>query len=604
MKRNIVVSLLLVLLMLFVVSCEEPKHEHTLEKVEAVAATCSEEGMKEYYQCSVCKLTFADKEAKTEVKDLATLKTEKDPANHTKVESVKAVESTCTVNGTVAHWHCEGCGKNYSEEKCENELKSLEAPLKAHTTVKVDAVAATCASEGMKEYYKCSVCEKTFEDTEATKEITNLDILKTAKDPANHIEIKKTDAVAATCVEEGMKGYYQCSGCKKNFIDAEAKTEVKELASLKTEKDPANHSKVNKVDAVESTCTVKGTVAHWNCEGCGKNYSDEECDNELKSIEVPLKAHETELVNAVAATCEKEGNIEYYHCSACDGNFSDAEGNSAIDTVVDPRHKEGDVVATGDTFTVGEVNYSIYKCNHNNYFIDEACTEKLYKDYFDAAGLVVTEKDGVLDAYFSDCDVFMSTESASSYGFKKAVAYFTNKNFARLGYNDEHVGGLDATENKALTLTVTKDKDGNIQITGESEEDTKPLTGITSITLNGDKSGLVMVANGGEIWNLKPYNNPLRGTYKDAAGNTLTFGRYVMKYTLSGEETFYVADIDEVHAKILSNDTNSGAHGNTTFGFRQYVFLGANLYFKWDVDLPGVPKWSGTAFCEYVPFVE
>ena len=41
MKRNIIVSLLLVLLMLFVVSCEEPKHEHTLEKVEAVAATCS-----------------------------------------------------------------------------------------------------------------------------------------------------------------------------------------------------------------------------------------------------------------------------------------------------------------------------------------------------------------------------------------------------------------------------------------------------------------------------------------------------------------------------------------------------------------------------------
>ena len=155
MKRNIVVSLLLVLLMIFVVSCEEPKHEHTLEKVEAVAATCSEEGMKEYYQCSVCKLTFADKEAKTEVKDLATLKTEKDPANHTDVKKVDAVESKCTVNGTVEHWHCEGCGKNYNEETCETELESLEAPLKAHETVLVEAVAATCAEEGMKEYYNC-----------------------------------------------------------------------------------------------------------------------------------------------------------------------------------------------------------------------------------------------------------------------------------------------------------------------------------------------------------------------------------------------------------------------------------------------------------------
>ena len=155
-------------------------------------------------------------------------------------------------------------------------------------------------------------------------------------------------------------------------------------------------------------------------------------------------------------------------------------------------------------------------------------------------------------------------------------------------------------------MDYTKDKDGNIQITGESEEDTKPLTGITSITLNDDKSGLVMVANGGETWKLQPYNNPLRGTYKDAAGNTLTFGRYVMKYTLSGEKSFYVADIDKTHVKILSNETNSGAHGNTTFGFRQYAFLegNPNLYVKWDVNLPGVPKWSGTPYCEYVPFVE
>ena len=496
MKRNIVVSLLLVLLMIFVVSCEEPKHEHTLEKVEAVAATCSEEGMKEYYQCSVCKLTFADKEAKTEVKDLATLKTDKDPANHAGVK-------------------------------------------------KVDAVAATCVEEGMKEYYQCSGCKKNFIDAEAKTEVKDLATLKTEKDPANHSKVNKVDAIAATCIEEGMKEYYQCSGCKKNFIDAEAKTEVKDLATLKTEKDPANHSKVNKVDAVESTCTVNGTVEHWHCEGCEKNYRDEACKNELESLVAPLIIHEA-----------------------------------------------GDGVVTGESFTLGEVTYPIYKCEHDVFYLDEACTERLYKDYFDAAGLVVTEKDGVLDAYFSDCDVFMSTKSASSYGFQKAVAYFTDKKFARLGYCNEDAlapgkTGMDATENKALTLTVTKDEKGSILITGESEKYKKPLTGITSITLNGDNSGLVMVANGGETWNLKPYNNPLRGTYKDSAGNILTFGRYVMNYTYSGEKAFYVADIDKTHVKVEINATNSGAHGDTTFGFRHYTFLEGdpNLYVKWDTNL-------------------
>ena len=481
MKRNIIVSLLLVLLLVFVVSCEEPKHEHTLEKVDAVAATCSEEGMSEYYQCSVCKLTFADKEAKTEVKDLATLKTAKDPANHSDVKKVDAVESTCTVNGTVEHWHCEGCGKNYSDKTCKSELKTLEASLKAH-------------------------------ETEMVK------------------------AVAATCVEEGMSEYYQCSVCKLTFADKEAKTEVKDLATLKTDKDPANHTELKKTEAV-------------------------------------------------AATCDKEGNIEYYHCSGCDGIFSDVKGTNPINSVVLPRHSEGDVVATGETFTVGEIEYSIYKCNHNNYFIDKACTERLYKDYFDAAGLVVTEKDGVLDAYFSDCDVFMSTEAASSYGFTTAAAYFTDKKYTRLGYNKEHVNGLDATENKALTLTATKDEEESIQITGGGPR--MPLNDITSITLNGDKTGLVMVANGGETWNLTPYNNPVRGTYTDSAGNILTFGRSVMKYTYSGEEAFYVVDnIDGQHIHVANNETNSGSHGDTTFGHRQFDFLGTPiLYIRWKTNL-------------------
>lgn len=636
MKRNIVVSLLLVLLMLFVVSCEEPKHEHTLEKVEAVAATCSEEGMKEYYQCSVCKMTFADKEAKTEVKDLATLKTDKDPANHTGVKKVEAVESTCTVNGTVAHWHCEGCGKNYSDETCKSELKTLEASLKAHETEMVKAVAATCSEEGMKEYYQCSVCEHTFADKEATEEVKELASLKTEKDPANHSKVNKVDAVestctvkgivphwhcegcgknyneeiceielesleaplkahktvlvnavAATCASEGMKEYYKCSVCEKTFKDAEATKEITNLDILKTEKDPANHSKVDKVEAIESTCAVKGNIEHWHCEGCGKNYNEEECALELDNVKTSLKPHDLGKVEAVAVSCEKEGNVEHYHCSVCGDNFSDAEGNGKIVTVVIPRHKEGDVIATGETFTVGEVEYSIYKCNHDNHFIDEACTEKLYKDYFDAAGLVVTEKDGVLDAYFSDCDVFMSTEAASSYGYQKAIAYFADKKFARLGYNNNDVGGMDATENKALTLTVTKDEDGNIQITGESQGDKKPLTGITSITLNEAKTELVMVANGGETWNLKQHSNPVRGTYKDSAGNTITFGRYVMKYSYSGEEAFYVADIDETHIKVLSNNSNSGDHGNTTFGFRHYLkdFEKGILYVKWDTNL-------------------
>ena len=43
------------------------QHEHTLEEIKEKPATCTEDGHIAYYQCSVCKLLFSDKEAKTEI---------------------------------------------------------------------------------------------------------------------------------------------------------------------------------------------------------------------------------------------------------------------------------------------------------------------------------------------------------------------------------------------------------------------------------------------------------------------------------------------------------------------------------------------------------
>ena len=552
MKRNIVVSLLLVLLMIFVVSCEEPKHEHTLEKVEAVAATCTEEGMKEYYQCSVCKQTFADKEAKTEVKELATLKTEKDPANHTDVKKVDAVESKCTVNGTVEHWHCEGCGKNYSDEKCDNELKSIEAPLKAHATVLVNAVAATCAEEGMQEYYQCSVCNKTFADKEAKTEVKNLATLKTEKDPANHSKVNKVDAVAATCVEEGMKEYYQCSGCKKNFIDAEAKTEVKDLATLKTDKDPANHSKVEKVEAVES-CIFNGTVEHWHCKGCKKNYSDEAYKNELESLVAPLIVHEA-----------------------------------------------GDGVETSETYTVGGIQFPIYKCEHDVFYLDDACEFRLYKDYLDAIGLAVAEKDGTFNAVFVDGYMRLNHVGEKAvYGYGKVGVYFYGKEgkfyYSRVGLNESGDGdtsAFDYTANKELSFNIVKNEDGTLSISATATK--KPFEEITSISINPtpkeDKSDIIMMTTtGGEQWTgFRYYENPLAGSWQDLDGYVLTIsdlnGDKNIQYNLDGTDYYAFPLID-------SPENNQGTlfvawDGNGArkiFHRNRWIFFSASdLYIKWN----------------------
>ncbi len=706
MKRNIVVSLLLVLLMIFVVSCEEPKHEHTLEKVEAVAATCTEEGTKEYYQCSVCKQTFADKEAKTEVKDLANLKTDKDPANHAGVKKVDAVESTCTEKGTFAHWHCEGCGKNYSDEKCENELESLEAPLKPHETVLVNAVAATCAEEGMKEYYQCSVCNQTFADKGATEVVKELASLKTEKDPTNHSKVNKVDAVestctvkgtvehwhcegcgknyrdeacknelesleaplkthatelveavAATCAEEGMKEYYQCSVCKQTFADKEAKTEVKDLANLKTDKDPANHAGVKKVDAVESTCTEKGTFAHWHCEGCGKNYSDEKCENELESLEAPLKPHETVLVNAVAATCAEEGMKEYYQCSVCNQTFADKGATevvkelASLKTEKDPTnhskvnkvdavestctvkgtvahwhcagcgknyrdenceneleslesplplrvHVEGDGVETSETYTVGGIQFPIYKCEHDVFYLDDACEFRLYKDYLDSIGLAVAEKDGVFNAVFVDGYMRLNHTSGDKvFGYESVGLYFYGKDgkqyFSRVGLTDASGSTtFDYSANKEISFNIVKNANGTLSISATGTK--SPFEEISSISINPtpneDKSDIIMMTTtGGETWEgFRYYVNPLGGSWSDLDGYVLTIsdlnGDKNIQYNLDGTDYYAFPLIDSPGNNQGTLFVAWDGDGTRKIYFRnRWIFLSASdLYIKWN----------------------
>ncbi len=73
--------------------------------------------------------------------------------------------ATCTENGVKAHYTCTLCQKLFVKDG-DTYKAVIEADLvitAAHSYVKVDAVEPTAEADGMKEHYKCSVCEKLFE---------------------------------------------------------------------------------------------------------------------------------------------------------------------------------------------------------------------------------------------------------------------------------------------------------------------------------------------------------------------------------------------------------------------------------------------------------
>ena len=223
----------------------------------------------------------------------------KDNTHVHSMESVAAVEATCTEDGNIAYYKCSVCGKYFSDADGKEEITadSVVIPAKGHEIVSVPAVDTTCEAAGNIAYYKCSVCGKYFSDEAGKNEITGV------------------AAVDATCEEAGNIAYYKCSVCGKYFSDADGKSEISADSVVVAAK---GHTIVS-VAAVDATCEEAGNIAYYKCSVCGKYFSDEAGKNEISadSVVVAAKGHSLESVAAVDATCVDAGNIAYYKCSVC-----------------------------------------------------------------------------------------------------------------------------------------------------------------------------------------------------------------------------------------------------------------------------------------------
>ena len=100
-----------------------------------------------------------------------------------------------------------------------------------HNTMFVDEVGATCMKEGSKSYYKCSGCEVKFEDAEATRPVTDESTLAL---PKAHSFGAWKDEVPATAEAEGVRGHKDCVFCEKHFD--ENGTELTDLTIAKLQK--------------------------------------------------------------------------------------------------------------------------------------------------------------------------------------------------------------------------------------------------------------------------------------------------------------------------------------------------------------------------------
>lgn len=124
---------------------------------QTVEPTCTEDGYS-HIDCSLCGVELSRTAAENSV------------LGHS-LTKVEAKAATCTEDGNVEYYHCTSCGKNYADAEGKTELADVTVKA-GHSLAKVEAREATKTENGNKEHYLCSVCGKLYADAEGKTELT------------------------------------------------------------------------------------------------------------------------------------------------------------------------------------------------------------------------------------------------------------------------------------------------------------------------------------------------------------------------------------------------------------------------------------------------
>ncbi len=226
------------------------------------------------------------------------------------IEELTAVEATCTESGLTRGERCSDCGEILIAQE------TVEA--KGHTEEIIPGVPATDTEDGLTEGVKCSVCGEILVEQEiipktaceygegetvipATCENPGV-IRYTCIDCGSYYEeelpaVGHTEeiipAIPATHSESGLTEGIRCSVCEK-IIKAQQIIPVLE------------HEYGEGEVLLEAGCETAGSV-RFTCVECGYSYEDE----------LPAKGHTEEQLSAKAATCTEEGLTEGVVCADC-----------------------------------------------------------------------------------------------------------------------------------------------------------------------------------------------------------------------------------------------------------------------------------------------
>ena len=234
-----------------------------------------------------------------------------------------------------------------------------------------------------------------------------------------HIERKES-----TCVEHGNIEYYYCSNCLKFFADSQANEEINANdISL-----PLSSHTMTYCEAVAHTCIEDGILEHYHCSVCDKDYADIDGNTPLESIVDKTPGHAYVKHEAVEPTYELEGNIEYYSCENCSELFifeNEDYVSATWDEIVIPKlvllnktSFEFDELAGEGPIEVSSLNGTQYEIVDDSDAHDsKALRASQQISNSDLSGVKLTLATPIEIEDYSHINVYVKTESLVHTGF-------------------------------------------------------------------------------------------------------------------------------------------------------------------------------------------
>ena len=333
-----------------------PQHTCTLTKVPAKAATCTEDGNIEYYQCSdpTCGKLYKDAAGTQKITKADTVI----KAAHTGIKLNPAKEPTCDRDGHVAYWFCTGCDNYYFDNNGavgeKTTVEKVAIPATGHKWV---LVVGDYEEGAPNHTVKCSVCGQKKDEAHADRPGDVSDVWQ--HDGTNHWNVYGCGTIMnkaahtwdvgvvttpATCTKAGVKTFTctECQATKTEPIDAtghsyettwttDGTSHWHKCANCDEITDKADHIFDTDDCAKDRTCNgcgyVKPAGQHtWNdgvvtkeatCTVPGeKTFTCDVC-HATKTETIKAPGHTVVEDAAKEPTCTETGLTAGKHCSVC-----------------------------------------------------------------------------------------------------------------------------------------------------------------------------------------------------------------------------------------------------------------------------------------------